>query len=162
MTQPKISDFVTYKEGTHSNTAVAKKLDNTPTPEILLKMQIAAKAVFDPTRKALGPMRVNCFYRAPEVNKAVGGSRTSQHTKGEAIDISGLGELKNSQIFNFIRANLQFTQLIAEFPVKGEPAWIHVGYDPKNLKNEILIATKGKMGTVYVPYAGNASLINKD
>ena len=162
MEKTKISEFVSYTEATHSNTAVAKKLSNEPTDTIVAVMQTTAKNVFDPIRKALGPLRVNCFYRAPEVNKAVGGSRTSQHVKGEAIDISGLGGVKNSQIFNFIRANLQFTQLIAEFPVKGEPAWVHVGYDPKNLKNEILIATKGKMGTVYIPYAGNASLINKD
>jgi len=155
MTQPNISEFVTYKEGTHSNTAVANKLDNTPTPEILLKMQIAAKAIFDPTRKALGPMRVNCFYRAPEVNKAVGGAANSQHVKGEAIDISGLGDVKTSEIFKFIKENLTFDQLIAENITNGEPAWVHVSYTSGNNRNQILVAipkVPGKPGWTYQPY----------
>lgn len=151
----KISEFVSYNEATHSNTAVAKNLSNKPTEAIITTMQNTAKHVFDPVRKALGPLRVNCFYRAPEVNKAVGGAPTSQHTKGEAIDISGTGSIKNSEIFKFIKENLVFDQLIAENITNGEPSWIHVSYTSGNNRNQILVAipkVPGKPGWRYEPY----------
>jgi hypothetical protein len=149
----KISQFVSYEEGTHSNTATAKKLDNTPPLNVLKAMCYVAKNVFDPTRRALGAMRVNCFYRSPEVNKAVGGANSSQHTKGEAIDISGIGALKTSAIFNHIKENLVFDQLIAENIAAGEPAWIHVSLKEGHNRGEILVATpKAAGGWTYKPY----------
>jgi len=149
----KISEFVTYEEGTHSNTAVSHHLDNTPPLNVLKAMCYVAKNVFDPTRKALGAMRVNCFYRSPEVNKAVGGANNSQHTKGEAIDISGIGALKTSAIFNHIKENLVFDQLIAENIASGEPSWIHVSLRDGHNRGEVLIAIpRAGGGWTYQPY----------
>ena len=145
----KVSEFISYEEATHTSTG----LDNTPTVDILKKMTETGKAVFDPTRRALGAMRVNCFYRSPAVNKAVGGANNSQHVKGEAIDISGLNGLKNSEIFNFIKENLEFDQLIAENISNGEPKWVHVSWVLGNKRNEMLVAIPKKTGGwSYVPF----------
>ena len=149
----KISEFISYEEGTHSNTAILRNLENTPSAEVLNAMRYIGKNIFDQTRKALGPMRVNCFYRSPSVNKAVGGANNSQHTKGEAIDISGIGALKTSAIFHHIKENLVFDQLIAENITAGEPSWVHVSLRNGDNRGEILVAVpKAKGGWTYKPY----------
>ncbi len=148
-----ISKYINYHEGTHSETAVNKNIVNQPTVEILDAMRYVAANVFDKVREKLGALRVNCFYRCLELNKAVGGAPTSQHTKGEAIDISGLNGVKNSAIFNFIKENLEFDQLIAENITNGEPKWIHVSLKKGNNRNQILIAIPKKAGGwKYEPY----------
>lgn len=145
----KVSEFISYEEATRTSTG----LDNTPTVDILKKMTETGKAIFDPVRRALGAMRVNCFYRSPEVNKAVGGAPKSQHAKGEAIDMSGLNGLKNSAIFNHIKENLEFDQLIAENITNGEPKWIHCSWVAGNKRNQILVAIpKESGGWNYVEY----------
>ena len=84
-----ISDHITYKEATQSNTAIRKGIDNTPNDEQLLNIIEIAKKVFEPLRNGLGdkPIRINSFFRSLELNKAIGGSTKSQHCKGEAMDI---------------------------------------------------------------------------
>lgn len=146
----KISKYCSYTEGTKSQTAERKGIVNTPSTEALENMKYVAKNVFDKVRKHLGvPLFVSSFYRSPQLNKAIGGSKTSQHCKGEAVDIDH--PKLNKKIFNYIRKNLEYDQLIAEFPDEnGVPAWVHVSLrqDGKNRK-QVLIAYSDKGRTKY-------------
>lgn len=127
--------YFTLKELTRSTTATAKGIDNTPTPEVEKNLTLLVENVLDPLREIYGkPITVNSGYRCPELNKAVGGSKTSDHVKGFAADITGGSKEENERIFNIIKHNLHFKQLIDE---KGF-SWVHVSYDPSNLKNQIL------------------------
>jgi zinc D-Ala-D-Ala carboxypeptidase len=95
---------------------------------------------------------VNSGYRSPEVNAAVGGSKTSDHCKGQAADIEIAG-VPNAELAEWIRDNLAFTQVILEFYTQGIPdsGWVHVSYDPANLKKQSLTAIKQDGKTVYLP-----------
>lgn len=127
--------YFTLKELTCSTTATAKGIDNTPTPEVEKNLTLLVENVLDPLREIYGkPITVNSGYRCPELNKAVGGSKTSDHVKGFAADITGGSKEENERIFNIIKHNFHFKQLIDE---KGF-SWVHVSYDPSNLKNQIL------------------------
>lgn len=127
--------YFTLKELTRSTTATAKGIDNTPTPEVEKNLTLLVGNVLDPLREIYGkPITVNSGYRCPELNKAVGGSKTSDHVKGFAADITGGSKEENERIFNIIKHNFHFKQLIDE---KGF-SWVHVSYDPSNLKNQIL------------------------
>jgi hypothetical protein len=157
-----ISEHISYDEATNSPTAEAKGISNEPTLEHLKAMRLVAVNCFEPARKYFNvPLHINSFYRGKELNEAVKGSATSQHCKGEAIDIDGKGKVKNSALFNFIKANVTFSQLIAEFPVNGEPSWVHVSYSASGNKGEILIAIKENGKTKYLPYKDYKNLINE-
>jgi hypothetical protein len=132
----RISKHITFKEATFSATAQRLGLKNQPTLEHLKAMITVAEKCFEPLREWYGkPLRINSFYRGKELNKAVKGSLTSQHCKGEAIDIDAGSISENKKIHDWIKDNLEFTQLINEFGFQ----WIHVSYDPKNLKKQCLI-----------------------
>lgn len=142
----KISDNISYTEATKSRTAIKYNIDNNPSDDILNTMRITANKVFEPLREYFGvPIAVTSFYRSKELNSKLGGSPTSQHCKGEAIDIDAdvLGMVTNKQIFDYIKDNLDFTQLIWEFGNDKEPDWVHVSYSDNN-KKEILVAYKEK------------------
>lgn len=142
----KISDHLTLREVTKSNTADRRGIDNTPTDEHLENLKVVAEKVFEPLRNHFGvPIGISSGYRSEELNKAVRGSKTSHHCKGMALDIDAdiFGKITNKEIFNFILHNLEFTQLIWEFGTDDEPNWVHVGYDPNNLKKQVLRARKG-------------------
>lgn len=127
--------YFTLKELTRSTTATAKGIDNTPTPEVEKNLTLLVENVLDPLREIYGkPITVNSGYRCPELNKAVRGSKTSDHVKGFAADITGGSKEENERIFNIIKHNFHFKQLIDE---KGF-SWVHVSYDTSNLKNQIL------------------------
>jgi len=156
----KITDNLSYNEVIKTSS----KKKNIPTEEQLANITLWAEKVFQPCRDwARGEIICNSIFRSKEVNKAVGGSSTSEHmaNNGSAAgDLEGT-TVKNFELFHFIRKNLVFNQLIAEFPVKGEPSWIHVSYNKTKNKNQILIAKKNKAGkTEYVPYIGNERLVN--
>lgn len=124
-----ISKYISYQEATTSQTAVRKGIKNEPGDNELLAMQLVGIRVFDVVREHFKtPLRVSSFYRSPELNSAIGGSsRTSQHVKGQAIDIQGTGKVTNKMIFDFIKENLDFDQLINEFNY----SWVHVSYVSK-------------------------------
>ena len=131
-----ISKHITFKEATFSATAQRLGIKNEPTLEHLKAMITVAEKCFEPLREWCGkPLRINSFYRGKELNKAVKGSATSQHCKGEAIDIDAGSIAENKKIHDWIKANLEFTQLINEYNY----SWVHVSYDPKNLKKQCLI-----------------------
>src|SRR5690606_9646489 len=147
-----ISKYITYKEATKSQTATRLGIDNKPTEDHLAAMKHVASEVFDKVRAHFGvPLGVSSFYRGPELNKAIGGSKTSQHMKGEAIDIDAdmYGDITNKEIFDYIRENLTFDQLIGEGKTgDGDFAWVHVSLKRagKN-RGEVLLAefsTTGK------------------
>lgn len=127
-----ISKYITYQEATTSQTAIRRKIANVPTDSDLIAMQLVGIRVFDVVREHFGtPIRVSSFFRSSALNKAVGGSKTSQHVKGQAIDMQGTGKLTNKQIFDYIKDNLDFDQLIWEFGNSETPAWVHVSYVSK-------------------------------
>lgn len=146
-----ISKYVSLQEATHTGT----KLSNTPSQEHLLNMKYVATNIFDRVRDYFKkPIGINSFYRSQAVNKAVGGAPTSQHTYGEAIDIDGkkYGGVSNSEIFHFIKDNLDFDQLIWEFGTASEPAWVHVSLKSGLNRRQILRAVKQGGKTVYMPF----------
>ena len=147
-----ISDHISYKEGVHSNTALRKGIDNTPNDEQLANMELLAEEVFEPLRIYVGgPIKINSFFRSPELNTIIGGSRTSQHCKGQAMDIDDtFGLMTNADMYYWIKENLDFDQMIWEFGDDENPAWVHVSYvSPLKNRRRCLKAYKDNGKTKY-------------
>jgi hypothetical protein len=143
------------KEATRSATALRLGLDNTPTEEHLDNMKLLASKIFEPLRSWVGgPIRINSFYRGPELNKAIGGSTRSQHMIGQAVDIDDTyGYKTNAEMFNYIRGNLDFDQMIWEFGDNKNPDWVHVSYvNPGENRNKCLVAYRQDGKTRYSLY----------
>lgn len=143
----------TLSELTKSETALRKGLDNAPTQDVISALQTLAVNVLQPVREHYGSgVKVNSGYRSPEVNASVGGSKTSDHCKGQAADIEIPG-VANADLAAYIRDELQFTQLILEFYTPGIPdsGWVHVSYDSNNLKRQVMTAVRQNGRTVYLP-----------
>lgn len=150
-----ISKHISWAEATHSKTAEKKEIANEPGQQEIVAMKKLAKEIFEPLREWAGePIRVNSFYRSAELCEAIGSKSTSQHTKGQAIDIDALGEKTNADLFNYIKDNLNFDQLIWEFGDDENPDWVHVSYvSPNGNRNRILKAFKKGKKTNYELYA---------
>ena len=147
-----ISKHISYKEGVYSVTATRRGIDNVPNDEQLANMELIAEKVFEPLRKYVcGPIKINSFFRCPKLNKAIGGSKPSQHCKGLAMDIDDtLGVVANSDMYNYIKNNLDFDQLIWEFGDDVNPNWVHVSYVSKeDNRNRCLRAYKDNGKTLY-------------
>jgi len=139
-------------EMTKSETALRKGLPNVPTEADIASLKLLAEKVLQPLRDHYGVgIKVNSGYRSPDVNAAVGGSRTSDHCKGQAADIEIAG-IPNAVLAQYIKDSLQYTQLILEFYTPGIPdsGWVHVSYDANNLKCQTLTATKKDGKTAYL------------
>ena len=140
-------------ELTKSETALRHDMDNTPGAVEIANLTELAGKVLQPVRDHFGKgVKVNSGFRHPEVNAKVGGSKTSDHCKGQAADIEIPG-VANAELAEWVRDNLEFTQLILEFYTPGIPdsGWVHVSYDPGNLKKQVMTATKQGGKTVYLP-----------
>lgn len=150
-----VSKHISWREAIKSSTAEKKEIENTPTESAVQNMKKLAKNVFEPLREwAAEPIRVNSFYRSPELCEAIGSKATSQHTKGQAIDIDATGDKTNADLFNYIKDNLEFDQLIWEFGDDENPDWIHVSYvGPGGNRGNILKAVKKGRKTTYEIYA---------
>jgi hypothetical protein len=136
-----------------SETALRNDMDNTPGEAEIANLKVLAEKVLQPVRDHYGKgVKVNSGFRHPEVNAKVGGSKTSDHCKGQAADIEIPG-VPNHELAEWIKANLSYTQLILEFYTRGIPdsGWVHVSYDPANLKKQDLTAVKENGKTVYLP-----------
>lgn len=148
-----LSANFTLKELTDSDTAKKKGLDNTPTLQVIENLTVLAEKILQPVRDHYGKsVKVNSGYRSPEVNASVGGSKTSDHCKGQAADIE-INGVANGDLAEWVSKNLKFTQVILEFYTQGIPdsGWVHVSYDPDNLKCQVLTAIKQDGKTVYLP-----------
>lgn len=127
--------YFTIKEMTKSSTAKANGIDNTPSDEKMAKLQKLIEAVLDPLREWYGkPIRVNSGFRCEALNEAVGGSDTSQHRLGEAADITVGTKKGNKKLFEYIKDNLPFDQLINE----SNFSWVHVSYREGRLRKQVL------------------------
>jgi len=136
----------------YSRTATRLNIDNTPTDEHERNMVLVAEEIFEPLRTYVGgPIKINSFYRSPELNRAIGGSSKSQHCKGQAIDIDDtFGKMSNAEMYEFIKENLDFDQMIWEFGNDKNPDWVHVSYvSPEKNRNRCLKAYKEKGKTNY-------------
>ena len=150
-----LSKNLALAEVTRSETAKRNGISNMPTPEHLENFKKLAENVFQPIREHFGvPIHISSGYRSAALNKAVGGSASSQHCTGEAIDIDMDGtSITNAQIFNFIKDNLNFDQMIWEFGTDKNPDWVHVSYESTGKqRKQILVAKRVGGKTTYVPY----------
>tara|TARA_R100001460_G_scaffold9049_2_gene22117 strand:+ start:6824 stop:7294 length:471 start_codon:yes stop_codon:yes gene_type:complete len=151
----RISNHVSYKEATKSNTATRLNIDNTPTAYALSNMTAVAINIFEPLRRYVGgPIKINSFYRCEDLNTAIGGSSQSQHCQGRAMDLDDtFGYKTNAEMFNYIKNELNFDQIIWEFGDDKNPDWIHVSYvSNEENRGKILQAYKQDGKTKYKLY----------
>ena len=131
-----ISKHISFAEATHSPTATKLGINNNPDKAQLEAMQLVAEKCFEPLRTWYGkPIKVNSFFRSDLLNRAVKGSLTSQHKKGEAIDLDAGSKEENKKLFDWIKANLDFDQVINEYNY----SWVHVSYSKIKNRKQILI-----------------------
>jgi zinc D-Ala-D-Ala carboxypeptidase len=153
----KITEHVSYKEATKSNTAIRKGIENIPSGEQMENIKLLCENVFEPLREHVGgPIAINSLFRSVDLNRAIGGSSTSQHCaiNGAAIDIDDTyGKMSNADMFKFIKDNLDFDQMIWEYGDDDNPDWVHVSYKKRDNRNQILKCKKIKGKTVYSIYS---------
>ena len=150
-----LSKNLVLAEVIRSETAKRKGISNMPTPEHIENFKLLAEKVFQPIREHFGvPIHISSGYRSKALNTAIGGSLSSQHCSGEAIDIDmDTTTVKNVEIFNYIKDNLNFDQLIWEFGTDSNPDWVHVSYESSGKqRKQILKAVKSAKGTSYLQY----------
>jgi zinc D-Ala-D-Ala carboxypeptidase len=156
MSKEMLSPHLSVEEFEFSPTAIRLEVPNKMIPEHKENARQLALKVFEPIRAFRGaPIRINSGYRSLELNKRIGGSRSSQHMRGEALDLP-----LTVKEFYWLITHLEYDQVIAEFPTKGEPAWIHVSYTThKPNRNHVLISIKENGVTKYIPFGSNEKLI---
>lgn len=150
-----LSKNLSLAEVLRSESAKRRGINNNPTAEHLENLKALAVNVFQPIRDHFKvPILISSGYRSRILNNHVGGSNTSQHCTGEAIDIDMDGTwITNKQVFDYIKDNLVFDQLIWEFGTKDNPAWVHVSYKRKGEnRKQILVAKKVGTRTLYSRY----------
>lgn len=152
----KLSENLHLSEVTRSESAKRNGIPNTPAPEHIENLKALAEKIFQPIRDHFKkPIRISSGYRSKELNAKIGGSATSQHSKGQAIDIDMDGtDITNRQIFDFVKDNLNFDQLIYEFGDDDNPNWVHISYNRNGQqRGQVLKAYKLNGQTKYFPYA---------
>jgi zinc D-Ala-D-Ala carboxypeptidase len=154
----KLSKYVSLAEVIRSDTAKRKGIDNSPTAEHLENLKVISEEVFDKVREYFGvPLFISSGYRSAALNKAIGGSATSDHNLGRALDLDQDGHgngVRNIDVLNYIINNLEFDQVIAEFRRSdGDFDWVHVGYRKGANRKQVLEAYRDANGkTKYKPY----------
>ena len=144
----KLSQHFDLSEFTRSESAKREGLDNTPTAEHLQNLKVLCEKVLEPIRLKYGSINISSGYRGKMLNHFIGGSVNSDHCVGRAADLDmddvGTG-VTNKEIFEYIKDNLEFDQLINEFNY----SWVHVGYREEANRKQVLKAVKEKGKTVY-------------
>jgi len=153
----KLSNHLDLSKVTRSESAKRNGISNMPTAEHIENFKLLAEKVFEPIREHFKvPIHISSGYRSKELNAKIGGSATSQHCSGEAIDIDMDGSkhgVTNKMVFDYIKDNLEFDQLIYEFGTDKNPDWTHVSYESSGKqRKQILKAVKQNGKTVYLPY----------
>jgi hypothetical protein len=152
-----LSEHLSLAEVTRSETAKRRGISNMPTEAHSANFKLLAENIFEPIRNHFGkPIHISSGYRSKDLNTAIGGALSSQHCQGEAIDIDmdgHAGGVTNKMVFDFIKENLNFDQLIWEFGTDVNPDWVHVSYESTGKqRKQILKAVKKGGATSYVPY----------
>jgi len=149
----KLSKNLTLKEAIKSNTATRKGIDNTPDQWAINNLKAVAENIFQPMRDHFGvPIGVSSGFRGKDLNKAIGGSKYSQHMIGEALDLDAdmYGKVTNAEIFNYVKNNLEWDQMIWEFGNDEEPNWVHISYkDDGPNRKQIKRARRDEKGRTY-------------
>ena len=149
----RLSKNLTLKEAIKSNTATRLGINNMPEQWEVDNLRAIAENVFQPIRDYFGvPIGVSSGYRSKQLNKAIGGSKYSQHMIGEALDIDAdiYGKVTNAEIFNYVKDNLEWDQMIWEFGDDEEPNWVHVSYKSKGQnRKQIKRAYRDEKGVHY-------------
>lgn len=148
----RLSKNFVLSEITRSNTAKRLGIDNEPTKKDLENIQRLITNILQPLRNHLGPIRISSGYRSKELNRAIGGSNKSQHSKGEAVDIQFWrdGQMCNKEVYDWIIDNaVEFDQMINEFDF----SWIHISLKKSNNRREVLEAYKDKDGDTKYRFA---------
>ena len=146
----KLSDHVSRAEFEYSPTAVKHGISNEMSLEQIERAKLVCVNCFEPIRAYLkNPIKVNSGFRSLLLNKKIGGSKTSQHCKGEALDL----DLHDRNLFNWIIDNVDFDQLIYEFGTVTHADWFHISYSKGKNRKQVLRAVKKAGKTVYIPYS---------
>jgi len=148
----KLSKNFVLSELTKSNTAKRLGIKNEPTKEHMDNLQVLIRDLIQPIRDGIGPIRISSGYRNPELNRAIGGSRKSQHCKGEALDLQfwEMGEMNNKAIYDWVlESGIEFDQMINEFDF----AWIHISLKGEDNRRQVLEAYKDEDGDTKYKYA---------
>ena len=153
----KISEHLDLSEIIRSESAKRAGITNMPTEEHIKNLKLLAENIFEPIRANFRvPIRISSGYRSKSLNSYIAGSMSSQHCKGEAIDIDMDGNphgITNAQVFEYIKNNLPFDQLIWEFGNNDNPDWVHVSYSSTGKqRKQALKAIKENGRTQYKPY----------
>jgi zinc D-Ala-D-Ala carboxypeptidase len=151
----KTSKYTTLQEVTKSNQATALRIANLPNAEQINNLKLVCTEVFDKVREHFGkPIGISSAFRSVELNRRINGAKNSQHMEGKALDIDGdiLGGVTNKDIFDYIKNNCTFDQLIWEFGSENAPDWVHVSYNKGVNRKQILRAIKSEGKTIYKPY----------
>jgi hypothetical protein len=154
----KLSEHLDLSEVTRSESAKRNGISNMPTEQHIANFKLLAEKVFEPIRNHFRcPIHISSAYRSIELNRAVKGSLTSQHCSGEAIDVDMDGTpngVTNKMVFDYIKDNLEFDQLIWEFGTKDNPDWVHVSYESTGKqRKQILKAIRTNGKTSYATYS---------
>ena len=149
-----LSEHFKLSEFTKSETAIRKRIDNTPGPAHAQNLKRVCEKILEPVRKHFGkPVRINSGYRGPALNSAVGGSSKSQHCNGEAVDFE-IDGLANPTLAKWVSENCEFDQIILEFydPKEGpNSGWVHASFSEGKNRKQILTAVTVNGKTVYKP-----------
>lgn len=156
----KLSTNLTLAEAIKSQQAIRKGLFNNPNADQVEALKAVAVNIFQRVRDHFGkPIMVTSGFRSVAVNASIGGSGSSQHCKGEALDIDGdiYGKPTNREIFYYIKDNLEFDQLIWEYGDASNPAWVHASYKRPSLgsanRNQVLRCYRDEKGnTKYIQF----------
>lgn len=153
----KLSEHLDLSEIVRSESAKRKGIDNNPTADHIENLKKLAEHVFEPIRGHFRcPIIISSGYRSEALNKVIGGANTSQHSKGEAIDIDMDGTpngVTNKQVFDYIKSSIEFDQLIWEFGTNENPDWVHVSYSHTGKqRKQVLKGYKENGSTHYKPY----------
>jgi zinc D-Ala-D-Ala carboxypeptidase len=150
----KLSENLSLSEVIRSESAKRNGISNMPTEQHIANFKLLAEKVFEPIRNNFRcPIHISSGYRSIELNRAVKGSLTSQHCQGEAIDIDMDGTphgVTNKMVFDYIKNNLEFDQLIWEFGTNENPDWVHVSYESTGKqRKQVLKAIRVNGSTQY-------------
>lgn len=153
-----ISEHLSLKEVTKSSTALKFGIKNIPSEKHLNNLKIYAQKIFEPIRNHFNvPIFISSGYRSKKLNSIIGGSKSSQHCKGQALDLDQdhrNSKIQNKDIFYFVKDNLEFDQMIWEFGDRNNPGWVHISFNPdkKYQRMQILVAQKINGKTKYTKY----------